>query len=86
MQNKKVQRKSNGSIRVYRSNSSYNYVDYPSFWHYEHSNDYSQSESVHDVNSFDGFSGGDFGGGGSGGSYDSSSSDSGGGDGGGGGD
>lgn len=76
MTKKKVQKKYDGTVRVYRSERSYDYVDYPTMWHYENSNDYS-SDSVHDVSSFEGFGGGDFGGGGASGSYsDSSSSDS----------
>lgn len=89
MKNKKVQRNSNGTVRVYRSSNDY--YDYPSFSVYAASNDYSPNDTLHDVSSFEGFSGGDGGGGGASGSYDSgydSSSDfggdCGGGDGGGG--
>lgn len=89
MKNKKLQRNSNGTVRVYRSSNDY--YDYPSFQSYSMSHDYSSNHILYDVNSFEGFSGGDGGGGGASGSYDSgydSSSDfggdCGGGDGGGG--
>ena len=94
MTKKKVQKKRDGSIRVYKSDyNRYDYQDFPSMNSYMSSIYYDSNTQITEVSSFD-FSGGDFGGSGASGDYSTNDSggydnsdcggDGGGGDGGGG--